>query len=305
VRSLLVLLLTAGTAVAAPIPVAAAAPAAHPGADPSHGGKSGRDDAVNHPPALDLPENPIIGHTNEDLDLEITVHDIDGDDLALTMQGLPPSASLKQGSIEHDDDGGSHLDAQVEWVPGDSQYGVYDVTFTASDGKSQVTAVSHVEINEEWESWLLPGLQYSAYFPVASSVYGQFQGASAEFVLFSWSHRNENRGPSHGRIYANFDLLKSNKTGVSVAASYTMGFDLSIERNPHRQWLIPYFGLEAGGLSVPQAPAALTAEPLAGVHLWVGRNLFVNLSGGYLFPSRDLDQLRGWRIKLGVDFSLW
>jgi len=35
------------------------------------------------------------------------------------------------------------------------------------------------------------------------------------------------------------------------------------------------------------------------------RNVFVNLTGGYVFPTERLDDLAGWRFKAGVDFSLW
>src|SRR6185312_14385186 len=122
----------------------------------------------------------------------------------------------------------------------------------------------------------------------------------------SWVHRNENHGPSHVRIYVDLDLLAPvNSTLRGNLYSYTLGCDLSIERNPKRRFLIPYYGVEAGGLYQAQYGQVLQVVPFAGVHLWESRNIWVNASAGYLLPGRELDALGGFRGKLGMDFSLW
>jgi hypothetical protein len=44
-----------------------------------------------------------------------------------------------------------------------------------------------------------------------------------------------------------------------------------------------------------------------GLHLYSSPNVFVNATGGYVLPidAQRFDDLRGWRAKLGIDFSLW
>jgi hypothetical protein len=48
-----------------------------------------------------------------------------------------------------------------------------------------------------------------------------------------------------------------------------------------------------------------TINPFAGVHLIAKRNVFFNVTGGYLFPTTRVDDLKGWRVKAGFHFSLW
>jgi len=99
---------------------------------------------------------------------------------------------------------------------------------------------------QDWTGWFMPGLAYSAYLPAASDKWGFFQGASAEFVLFSWIRKNPDPGPSHGGLYVDLDFLASTRSGVSNALHLSAGARVSLERNPSRRWLLPIFGLEAG-----------------------------------------------------------
>ena len=54
-----------------------------------------------------------------------------------------------------------------------------------------------------------------------------------------------------------------------------------------------------------QFGSVFTSVPFAGVHVFSSRNLWVSLFLGYLFPGKHLEELRGIRAKVGVDFSLW
>jgi hypothetical protein len=157
----------------------------------------------------------------------------------------------------------------------------------------------------KWETFLMPGAQYSLYLPSAKGIYGTFHGFSFELLLAAWIHQNENRGPSHGRVYINTDLLGSTRDGVGKLLTYTLGVDLSFERNARREFLIPYYGLDVGGLYLASIGHVFTFNPFVGVRAIGTRNVFVNLTAGYLFPTDRLDDLVGWRFKAGVDFSLW
>ena len=249
-----------------------------------------------------VPERLEVGEPER---ISISARDPAGTHLTVTATDLPSGATLeldppqKQGCE-------TTVHGTIIWTPTYDDLGKHTVRFTATTDRDKVEVVQVAEVVEEFRSFMMPGLQYSVYLPKAMTGTGGFQGASAEFLLDSWVHRNENHGPSHVRIYADLDLLVPvNSTVRGNLYSYTLGCDLSIERNPKRRFLIPYYGVEAGGLYQAQYGQVLQVVPFAGVHLWESRNIWVNASAGYLLPGRALDALGGFRGKLGVDFSLW
>jgi len=130
---------------------------------------------------------------------------------------------------------------------------------TATDGRATSQRVVRVTVQEDWETFLMPGV----------------------------------------------GLLSSTQQGVGKAVVPSLGFDLSIERNPQRSFLIPYFGVEAGLMAQEDLGAPGFVLPFAGAHLWSSRNLFLNASGGYVFPMRNVDVARGYSGKLRLNISLW
>ena len=84
-----------------------------------------------------------------------------------------------------------------------------------------------------------------------------------------------------------------------------MGLDLSLEKNPKRNFLIPYFGLEAGGLTHKSLGTTIQFSPLAGLHVLSTKNLFINLHAGQVYTARNIDMLQGWFAQATVNFSLW
>jgi len=159
--------------------------------------------------------------------------------------------------------------------------------------------------DQNWETFLMPGAQYSLYLPSAKGTYGTFHGFSFELLLAAWIHQNENRGPSHGRVYMNTDLLWSTASGVGKLLTYSLGVDLSFERYARSEFLIPYYSLDFGRFYLGSIGHVFVFNPFVGLHAIGTRNVFINLTAGYLFPTERLDDLAGWRFKVGVDFSLW
>ena len=159
--------------------------------------------------------------------------------------------------------------------------------------------------NNEFESWFMPGGGYSIYKPEASDSLGMFSGIAIEFAIYTKVDQNDNPGPSHVRWYTKFNLNSSSKDGVSDLFLYSMGIDLSLEKNPKRNFLIPYFGLEVGGISHKAFGTSINFTPLAGIHLLSTRKLFVNVHGGYLYPVRNFEYLQGWFAYAGINFALW
>ncbi len=161
-------------------------------------------------------------------------------------------------------------------------------------------------VNEnEWTTFFIPGLVYQSYFPDIQDSLGTFNGIVVEYLIAAWIHKNDNRGPSHGRIYTKVTFLKSTISQINDIFYWGIGLDLSLERNPKRNYLIPYFGLEFGDMFQRQFGNLVTITPTLGVHLYSSRNLFVNLTGGYLYPTRHIEELRGYTVQLGANFSLW
>ncbi len=217
--------------------------------------------------------------------------------LTFSVVGAPPGATLlPMGSY-----------AELRWTPTEEDVGPHTMTITATDGARGASHELTILVVDEWKSFFMPGLQYSGYGPNAQSTWGSFHGVSAEFLLYAWIARNDNRGPSHGRVYIDFDVLFSTRTGVRSAFLPSIGLDLSVERNPQRRFLLPYFGMETGGLFQKDINSLWMIVPFVGVHLFSSANVFVNTSVGYVLPidAQQFDELRGWRAKLGVDFSLW
>lgn len=238
--------------------------------------------------------------------------DPDGDRIEVTAEGLPAGATLRVRDPRpyREEPGTEETRARVRevvlaWTPTRAQRGDHEIALVASDGKASERIRITLKVEEEWESWFLPGLQYVGYFPAARDRFGSFHGAAFELVIGSWVHQTDARGPSHGRVYLDLALLDPDRAGAERAFGYALGLDLSVERNPRRRWLIPIFGLEVGGFHQAQTGSFFTATPLLGAHLFASRNLFVTATGGYVFSGRDVDELGGFRVRVGANAVLW
>jgi hypothetical protein len=197
------------------------------------------------------------------------------------------------------------VDDVVCWTPREGQVGRHIFQVSVSDGQASASHEVEVVIEDEWNTSFLPGLYYSVWRPRARNEIGTFQGVGMELVPYAWIHRNANRGPSHGRITLRADLLDSSRDGVGLALIYSMGLDLSIERNPYRRWLIPFFGVDFGGISQSKVGHLFQSSPHLGLYLWTTRNVFVTVSGAYQLVPSHLDTLGGWRASAGLNLTLW
>ncbi len=263
----------------------------------------------NQPPSFTDSRTEIEVRAGSSVSHEFRATDPDGDPLTFTVSALPEGARLEWNpqEVRRQSDGIvlRYWTPELSWAPTESNVGGYDVTVTASDGHHTVEKTVKIYVEEQWETFLMPGLNFTTWIPTGRRELGSWYGPGAEFLLAAWIHRNQNRGPSHVRIYAGLGLLGSTVQDLPKAVNINFGFDLSIERNPVRRALIPYYGLESGVLINSEFGRPGYFTPLVGIHVWSDRNFFVNLSGGYLFPTQDVDKLRGWQLKLAVNFSLW
>jgi hypothetical protein len=155
------------------------------------------------------------------------------------------------------------------------------------------------------ESYFMPGIGYSYYAPKAQDSLGVFTGAMVEFNIYTEITQNERRGPSHTRFYGKLNLLSSNKKGVKDLFFYALGLDMSIEKNPKRDFGIPYFGIEMGGLSQSGQNTSLQFTPFLGIKAIAKPRIYFNIQGGYVYPVNNFDVLQGYVFQGSLNFSLW
>lgn len=255
-------------------------------------------DPNNHEPVWD-PSTPKEATGSETSPIHFTVRatDADNDPLTYKLSGLPTGAKAEaaEGSV------------QVSWTPKPNDIGAYTVLATVSDGKTTVTREIKMVVAEEHESFFMPGVGFAFWLPGDVSSYGVFNGFSIEFLAVRWVHQNEKRGPSHGRIYVDFDVLFSTHSAIDPAFVPLLGFDMSFERDPGRRFFIPYFGLEGGALFQKQTTTLGLMTPLAGIHVYSARNVELGVKVGYMLPftSEQFGQVAGLRARAALDVSFW
>lgn len=156
-----------------------------------------------------------------------------------------------------------------------------------------------------YETWFMPGVSYTYYQPKMTDSLGDYSGVTVEYLIYGKVGQNNNPGPSHVRVYAKLNLLNNKLNDISPMFMYSIGVDLSIEKNPKRSYLIPYFGLEFGGMSQKQLGSSIQFTPTLGLHLLSKKNIYINLHGGYVYPMSNFEISQGWIGQVGVNFALW
>lgn len=182
---------------------------------------------------------------------------------------------------------------------------VFFLTLILNVSFGQTAVYNVAEDNKNFERFFMPGLGYTYYQPKGVDSIGRFSGVSIEYLIYAGVTQNDKSGPSHVRFYTKLNILNSDKEDVSSMFMYTLGLDLSLEKNPKREFLIPYFGLEFGGLSQKQLGGSIQFTPTLGVHILAKKNLFIGLRTGYVCSLSDFETLQGWFGQAGVNFALW
>lgn len=215
--------------------------------------------------------------------------------VAFTVDGLPKGATLDN-------------DQTLRWTPTEDQLGDHTITvhLQSKTERADVERVLHVRpIFEEWESYALPGLGYAGWYPLNAPEVGFASGPSFEVVVAQYVHRNDNVGPSHGRITLKADLLFPADNPNDVVLIYSASLALSLERNPQRNWLLPIFAVDAGGLYQKSLGDAVHVTPQLGIHLWQSRNIFITATAGYLLALPQTERLHGPRFNISGNFTFW
>lgn len=151
----------------------------------------------------------------------------------------------------------------------------------------------------------MPGIGYGFYQPAKSDSIGSFHGVVVKYLIYREVSQNESSGPSHVDFYAKLSLLNSLEENIEQVFLYSLGLDLSFEKNPQRFFFIPYFGLEVGGLSQKTYGTTIQFTPTIGVHLLSKKNISLDMCAGYVYPIKNFEALAGWYGDISFNFVLW
>lgn len=157
----------------------------------------------------------------------------------------------------------------------------------------------------DWHSYIVPGIGYGAYMPRDWQSAGIFHGVTTEFTFYSFT-RPAYKGPAFFRTYGQFTLMQSLEESSKNLFSYGVGVNFSFEREINRKVMVPYFGLELGGMNRTDVGGAFQFMPMLGLNLVATKNVTWYLQGGYMYAAnRNFNTLSGGMASMGICVSFW
>lgn len=150
----------------------------------------------------------------------------------------------------------------------------------------------------------VPSIGGVAYFPKNSEL-GPMLGVGAELLLLTWSNSSESFGPAQGKIRVGFSELWSTKTSSEKMILYRGGVVVSFEKNPKRNFLIPFFAGDFGGVHASDIGGHAFADAGLGFYILYLRGFMLDAEGSYLFPFSRVDDLAGPKAHLTASVAFW
>jgi hypothetical protein len=156
-----------------------------------------------------------------------------------------------------------------------------------------------------WSALLTPGLIGLVYVPAGDQALGPWYGGAVRLSLYTWSDNAVAFGPSQGKFFLDFGLLRSSEDDTESMSVFRSGFHLSFEGNASRTWLIPYYGGSMGRVAEETLEVNWFAEALVGVHALYTPNIRIDVEGGYVLPFSEVDVMRGLMVQITAGVTLW
>lgn len=158
----------------------------------------------------------------------------------------------------------------------------------------------------EWDDYFMPGIGYKMYVPKNKIELGIYQGVMTEFVIYAKakSKSSEYPGPSRIKTYANLSIMSSDKAEVNDIFYTNLGLNLSFEGRRDRKYMIPYFGLELGGM-FQRNFSTFQLSPVAGIQVISTKTMLWNIQGGYQYTVKRFDELSGYVFSSTLNVLLW
>ncbi len=158
--------------------------------------------------------------------------------------------------------------------------------------------------NKEWTTFMSPGIGYSYYFPLDRKNLGDFSGISTEFTFVSY-HDPFSSGPANFRLFARVGILKSSKDTVGGLISYNFGGIFSLENSLKRDFLVPYCGLEMGGINQKELGGGFTIAPIVGLQLYANKFFSIHTQASYNYSTQAFDRLSGFTANAALNVHFW
>ncbi|MFT5820153.1 MAG: hypothetical protein ACI8ZM_001387 [Crocinitomix sp.] len=159
--------------------------------------------------------------------------------------------------------------------------------------------------SDEKDDYFMPGAAFDFYQPRKTDI-GQFYGPSVEFVFYSRSKRatSKRSGPSRIKSYGKIGILNSTAQDASDLLMVSCGINLSFESKTNRNYLLPYFGLDFGGL-YSKSMSTFQFTPHLGVQFLSTKKIIWSGQAGYLYSVRNFDEYSGYSFKTSLNVLLW
>ncbi len=162
------------------------------------------------------------------------------------------------------------------------------------------------EGDTEWDDFFMPGIGYKVYTPKNFTDLGVYQGIMTEFVIYARAKgvNSHYTGPARIKIYGNLSITNSSNTNANDIFFANVGVNLSFEGKTNRKFLIPYFGLETGGL-FQRNFSSLQFSPVTGIQILSTKHILWNLQFGYQYTTKLFDEYSGFIYSSTLNVLLW
>lgn len=160
--------------------------------------------------------------------------------------------------------------------------------------------------NEEWDDYFMPGAGYKMFVPKDRSNLGTYHGFTTEFVIYARAKSSESRWSGPGRIktYGNLSIMASDRDEAKDIFFVNTGLNLSFESKMKRKVMIPYFGMEIGGL-FQRDFSTMHFTPVAGIQFISTKRIIWSAQGGYLYTTKRFDEYSGYSLSSTLNILLW
>ncbi len=163
---------------------------------------------------------------------------------------------------------------------------------------------SFAQVDQEWDDYFMPGLGVKSYIPKNHSEIGVYNGIMTEFVIYAKAKGSVGSGPSRIKTYGNLSIMGSSVKSSNDIFFANVGLNLSYEGKLKRKYLIPYFGLEIGGL-FQRDFSTFQFSPVTGIQIVSNKRILWSVQGGYLYTTKRFDEYSGFSLASSVNVLLW
>ncbi len=233
--------------------------------------------------------------------------DPNGDPISFQTIALPAGAELSQAEGQ----------LMLMWVPTKEQLGKHEIVVDVSDGLDRARLEMSIVVVPAWSSHLqqhmVPEVGVTSFVRqrdgrvALGGSFGVNVVAERKSLAgaLQCNHNDKDCAASHQRLYAQFEVLEAVASDAPAQFTYAAGYSTSFETVVERRWLIPVWGVEAGGLASPQTGHLLATRPYLGVLLWSDEDLWVSAMAGYRFVALDLEEHSGPSFGLSAMLYPW